>query len=226
MFWLDFDVAVMVAVPFAIALTFPFVSTVIIFLLLTVQVKSLFVAFSGNTFTVIASSSPTVRFMFVLFNWIDVTAIFVGTTFTVQVSLIDGFDFDVIVIVAVPSFSAVIVPVLSTVATVVLLLFQFTSLFVALFGLKVACISLFSFSLMVISFWSKIIDSTFVLYVDFSTIIFVTAFILGFDFEVAVTVVFPGANPWIIPLLSIDIILLFSLDQVISLSISFILFGS
>jgi len=128
-------VTVMVAVPTALAVTFPLPSTVATLVLLELHVTFWLVALDGSIIGERVSSPPTARVMLVLFSDTPVTGIGVAFTVTVQVAVL--FPSAVVtVIVAVPTAMAVTVP-LVTVAAAVLLELHVTALFVALLGATV-----------------------------------------------------------------------------------------
>ena len=124
-------VTVIVAVPTALAVTFPLL-TVAMFVLLLLQVTFLFVASEGVTVAVKVSDPPIVMLVAVLLRLTPVTG-----TVTVTAQVADLLP-AVAVIVAVPPALAVTLPLASTVATDVSLLDQVTVLSVALLGSTVA----------------------------------------------------------------------------------------
>ena len=139
-------VTVIVAFPSAIAVTFPFSSTLATFSSLLIQETSLFVASSGKILAINFNSSFTFNSDEVLSNETPVTLISspFGSTVISQLA-VNPPSLVVTVIVAFPSAIAVIFPFLSTLATFSSLLVQDTSLLVAFSG-KVLAINLSSSS--------------------------------------------------------------------------------
>ena len=128
------DVAVMVAVPAALAVTLPIVSTIATAVLLDVHVTVLSVASAGDTVAESGVVSPTV-IVFSLGDTItEATGITLAVTVIVHVPDLPLPSAAVAVIVAVPAALAVTLPVVSTVATASLLDAHVTDLFVASVG--------------------------------------------------------------------------------------------
>ena len=131
-------VAVIVAVPFPMALTFPLESTVATFVLLLVHITFLISAFVGLTVTDRVCVFPTCIVRLLLFSVTLDTDFFGVTTVTVQVAFSPLPSAAVALIIAVPFPLAVTFPLELTVATALLLVVHFTVLLSASEGLTVA----------------------------------------------------------------------------------------
>ena len=207
----SFAVAVIVAVPFAMAFTLPFASTVAIFVLLLFQVTALLLALEGRTdLTLSAVFTPLFRIRLVFASVIFVT----GTlTVTLQEAFTPLPSFAVAVIVAVPFATAFTLPCASTVAIFVLLLFQVTALLLASEG----TIDLT---------FSAVFAPLFRIRLVFASVIFVTgtltvtlqeAFTPLPSFAVAVIVAVPFATAFTLPCASTVAIFVLLLFQVTAL---------
>ena len=111
---LSFEVTVMIVSPSPTAMIFPFASTVTTDSSADSYIRVLFVASAGVTVAVIFAESSLLRVISVLSTVIDVTGTF---TVTDIVSLFDGSSFELTVIVAVPTPTAVTLPSSSTFTT-------------------------------------------------------------------------------------------------------------
>lgn len=132
----SFAVAVIVTVPFFLAVTLPLELTVAIFLLEDFHVTFVLSAVAGVTLAF------KVWLFFTFMDLLPVIATFVTLTlfllaFRVIFALFLLPSFAVAVIVAFPAFLTFTLPLLFTVATFVLLDFQVTFLFAASFGVTV-----------------------------------------------------------------------------------------
>ena len=127
-------VAVMVALPFATAVTTPLAFTVATAVLSEAQVTVLFVALSGNTMAVRLPVCPGFSDRVAGATLNPVTEVL---TSTAQVAVLPPSAV-VAVMMALPLATAVTTPVWSTAATPVLLELQLTALLVALAGCTVA----------------------------------------------------------------------------------------
>ena len=133
-------VAVIVAVPIALAVTFPLASTVATMLLLLLQVTALLVVFSGLMVAVRVNVSSTITSLLVASRVIDVASIVFSFTVTLQVAERLLPSVVVALICTVPGVMVVTLPLASTVATAVLLLLQVSVLLVVSSGFTVAVI--------------------------------------------------------------------------------------
>jgi len=132
------DVAVMVVVPLALAVTLPLASTDAIAELLLLQDTFLFVALVGLRVAESCSVCLGARVVVLRFKVTLETETFALVTDTLTVTFFVRSASEAAVIVAVPSALAVNFPFASTLATLVLLLPHTIFLFVALSGLTVA----------------------------------------------------------------------------------------